>query len=117
MEQLLTDFLFCQVYQHNVYAEGCKFHSFKKVMNEMGAPYSEMELASFMSISKGTETAACYRVCWISALCIFRLQWFLTLLEVLNPTSSTHAFIEPFVVTKIKCFPLIKIYVYNYILY
>ena len=30
-------------------------------------------------------------------------QWFLTLVEVLNPTSSIHAFIEPFVVAKIKC--------------
>ena len=31
------------------------------------------------------------------------VQWFLTLLEVLNPTSSIQAFIEPFVVGKIKC--------------
>ena len=30
-------------------------------------------------------------------------QWFFILLEVLNPTSSIHAFIEPFVVAKIKC--------------
>ena len=30
-------------------------------------------------------------------------QWFLTLFEVLNPTSSIHAFIKPFVVGKIKC--------------
>ncbi len=42
-----------EVYQDNVYAEGCKYHSFKKVMTEMGAPYSGMELASFMSCSKG----------------------------------------------------------------
>ncbi|KAG8284390.1 glycerol-3-phosphate O-acyltransferase 2, partial [Homalodisca vitripennis] len=47
-------FLFAdEVYQDNVYAEGCKFHSFKKVLMEMGPPYSEMELASFMSCSKG----------------------------------------------------------------
>merc|ERR1712038_1534271 len=47
-------FLFAdEVYQDNVYADGCKFHSFKKVMNEMGPPYSGMELASFMSCSKG----------------------------------------------------------------
>merc|ERR1712088_913972 len=26
-----------EVYQHNVYADGCAFHSFKKVMSEMGA--------------------------------------------------------------------------------
>lgn len=42
-----------EVYQDNVYAEGSKFHSFKKVLKEMGEPYSKMELASFMSCSKG----------------------------------------------------------------
>ncbi|KAG0712674.1 Alanine aminotransferase 2 [Chionoecetes opilio] len=45
--------LFAQVYQDNVYAEGCKFHSFKKVLMELGEPYCHMELASFMSCSKG----------------------------------------------------------------
>ena len=44
-----------QVYQDNVYDPKSKFHSFKKVMVEMGEPYSEMELASFMSCSKGKE--------------------------------------------------------------
>nr|BAN21041.1 alanine aminotransferase [Riptortus pedestris] len=42
-----------EVYQDNVYAPGSAFHSFKKVLIEMGAPYNEMELASFMSCSKG----------------------------------------------------------------
>jgi len=42
-----------EVYQHNVYAEGSQFHSFKKVMNEMGAPYNTLEMASFMTCSKG----------------------------------------------------------------
>ncbi|KAL3276695.1 hypothetical protein HHI36_012065 [Cryptolaemus montrouzieri] len=42
-----------EVYQDNIYAQGSKFHSFKKVLIEMGSPYSEMELASFMSCSKG----------------------------------------------------------------
>lgn len=42
-----------EVYQWNIYAEGSEFHSFKKVIKEMGKPYSEMELASFMSCSKG----------------------------------------------------------------
>jgi len=42
-----------QVYQHNVYAEGSAFYSFKKVLTEMGPEYSNMELASFMSTSKG----------------------------------------------------------------
>ncbi|KAJ0178034.1 hypothetical protein K1T71_005857 [Dendrolimus kikuchii] len=43
-----------EVYQDNVYAEGSKFFSFKKVLTEMGAPYvKEVELASFMTVSKG----------------------------------------------------------------
>lgn len=42
-----------EVYQHNVYAEGSQFHSFKKVINELGAPYNQMEMASFMTCSKG----------------------------------------------------------------
>ncbi|KAF7222308.1 alanine aminotransferase 2-like isoform X1 [Nothobranchius furzeri] len=42
-----------EVYQDNVYAEGCQFHSFKKVLFEMGPEYSEtVELASFHSTSK-----------------------------------------------------------------
>ncbi|XP_078542679.1 alanine aminotransferase 2 isoform X3 [Lissotriton helveticus] len=43
-----------EVYQDNVYAQGCAFHSFKKVLFEMGPKYSNsLELASFHSISKG----------------------------------------------------------------
>ncbi|KHN77825.1 Alanine aminotransferase 1 [Toxocara canis] len=42
-----------EVYQDNIYAEGSKFHSFKKVMMGMGEPYSKHELASFHSVSKG----------------------------------------------------------------
>jgi len=42
-----------EVYQQNVYAEGSAFHSFKKVMMEMGAPYNQLEVASFMTCSKG----------------------------------------------------------------
>lgn len=42
-----------EVYQTNIYDKDSKFFSFKKIMNEMGKPYSEMELASFMSVSKG----------------------------------------------------------------
>merc|ERR1719492_372312 len=42
-----------EVYQHNVYAEGSAFHSFKKAMTEMGAPHSGLEVASFLSCSKG----------------------------------------------------------------
>lgn len=42
-----------EVYQDNVYAKGSKFFSFKKVLTEMGSEYSGVELASFMSVSKG----------------------------------------------------------------
>ncbi|KAM7346714.1 alanine aminotransferase 1 isoform 1-T2 [Cochliomyia hominivorax] len=42
-----------EVYQDNVYDKNSKFFSFKKVLTEMGAPYKDMELASFMSTSKG----------------------------------------------------------------
>jgi len=43
-----------EVYQENVYAEGSEFHSFKKVVSELGPPYStEIEVASFHTCSKG----------------------------------------------------------------
>uniref|UniRef100_A0A1I8BTG4 alanine transaminase n=1 Tax=Meloidogyne hapla TaxID=6305 RepID=A0A1I8BTG4_MELHA len=42
-----------EVYQENIYAEGAKFYSFRKIMNEMGSPYDKLELASFYSCSKG----------------------------------------------------------------
>ncbi|MBN3302175.1 ALAT2 aminotransferase, partial [Amia calva] len=42
-----------EVYQDNVYAPGCEFHSFKKVLCEMGPKFSDtVELASFHSTSK-----------------------------------------------------------------
>ncbi|XP_033626127.1 alanine aminotransferase 1-like [Asterias rubens] len=42
-----------EVYQDNVYAKGSQFHSFKKVLTELGDKYSSQELASFHSTSKG----------------------------------------------------------------
>ncbi|KAJ8400427.1 hypothetical protein AAFF_G00395510 [Aldrovandia affinis] len=43
-----------EVYQDNVYSPDCQFHSFKKVLYEMGAEYfNNVELASFHSTSKG----------------------------------------------------------------
>ncbi|GFO21434.1 alanine aminotransferase 2 [Plakobranchus ocellatus] len=42
-----------EVYQHNVWARDVKFISFKKVLMEMGFPYNKLQLASFMSASKG----------------------------------------------------------------
>ncbi|RXM29658.1 Alanine aminotransferase 2 [Acipenser ruthenus] len=42
-----------EVYQDNIYAQGCQFHSFKKVLYEMGPEYcNTVELASFHSTSK-----------------------------------------------------------------
>ncbi|KOB67143.1 putative Alanine aminotransferase [Operophtera brumata] len=40
-----------EVYQENIVSK--PFYSFKKVMAEMGHPYSKMELASFVTLSKG----------------------------------------------------------------
>ncbi|XP_014723469.1 alanine aminotransferase 2 isoform X1 [Equus asinus] len=51
-----------EVYQDNVYSPGCRFHSFKKVLHEMGPEYSSnVELASFHSTSKGYMGECGYR--------------------------------------------------------
>ncbi|XP_073515743.1 alanine aminotransferase 2 [Phyllobates terribilis] len=51
-----------EVYQDNVYSEDCQFHSFKKVLYEMGPEYSsQVELASFHSTSKGYMGECGYR--------------------------------------------------------
>lgn len=42
-----------EVYQDNVYDADSEFFSFKRVLIEMGAPYNTLEMASFMSCSKG----------------------------------------------------------------
>ncbi|XP_063234998.1 alanine aminotransferase 1 [Bacillus rossius redtenbacheri] len=42
-----------EVYQDNVYEKQSKFHSFKKVSVEMGTPYKNIQMASFLSSSKG----------------------------------------------------------------
>lgn len=42
-----------EVYQDNVYDKNSEFFSFKRVMFEMGSPYDTLEMASFMSCSKG----------------------------------------------------------------
>ncbi|PKU33929.1 alanine aminotransferase 2 [Limosa lapponica baueri] len=50
------------VYQDNVYSEGCQFHSFKKILYEMGPEYyNNVELASFHSTSKGYMGECGYR--------------------------------------------------------
>jgi len=43
-----------EVYQYNIYTEEAPFISFRKVLAEIGEPYSSnVELISFQSISKG----------------------------------------------------------------
>ena len=43
-----------EVYQNNVYTDNAEFHSFRKVLHQMGEPYSDsVELISMHSISKG----------------------------------------------------------------
>ncbi|GFQ83397.1 alanine aminotransferase 2-like [Trichonephila clavata] len=42
-----------EAYQFNAYAQGCYFQSFKKTMIQLGPPYSNLELISFISGSAG----------------------------------------------------------------
>ena len=42
-----------QVYQENIYEEGASFQSFHKVLNDMGPEYSDVQMVSFNSTSKG----------------------------------------------------------------
>lgn len=43
-----------EVYQHNIYAPDRKFHSFKRVLHDLGGDIAkEVQLASMMSASKG----------------------------------------------------------------
>ncbi|GFS20927.1 alanine aminotransferase 2 [Elysia marginata] len=42
-----------EVYQQNIWADSVEFISFKKTLMEMGPPYNQVQLASFMSASKG----------------------------------------------------------------
>jgi hypothetical protein len=39
--------------QENIYGEGLKFTSMKKIVRDLGADYDDFELASFHSTSKG----------------------------------------------------------------
>ena len=42
-----------EVYQENLWKEGAKFSSVRKVLLEMGPDYSDVQLVSFNSTSKG----------------------------------------------------------------
>ena len=42
-----------QVYQDNIYVEGVQFQSFHKLLHSMGPEFSDIQLVSFNSTSKG----------------------------------------------------------------
>ena len=42
-----------QVYQENIYKEGASFQSFYKVLHDMGPEFSDAQIISFNSTSKG----------------------------------------------------------------
>ena len=42
-----------EVYQDNVYADGAKFHSCKKVLRDLGPDYTKFQLISLHSSAKG----------------------------------------------------------------
>ena len=51
---ILFKYFAAKVHQELVIGEGCRFISYKKVLAEMGSPFSDMvELVSFHSASKG----------------------------------------------------------------
>ncbi|XP_059161359.1 alanine aminotransferase 2-like [Physella acuta] len=86
-----------EVYQHNVYAEGAKFFSFKQVLMELGAPYSQMELASFMSASKGFMGECGYRGGYaevINLLPEVRAQYYKSISAKLCPPISGQVVID-----------------------
>ena len=44
---------FVQVYQDNIYIDGVHFQSFHKLRHDMGQEFSDIQLVSFNSTSKG----------------------------------------------------------------
>ncbi|XP_026734187.1 alanine aminotransferase 1-like isoform X3 [Trichoplusia ni] len=87
-----------EVYQHNIYAEGCQFFSFKKVITEMGAPYcKEQELVSFMSISKGYMGECGLRGGWMEIINLdpaVQAHLYKALSAILCPTSLGQAAVD-----------------------
>ncbi|XP_050413736.1 alanine aminotransferase 2-like [Patella vulgata] len=86
-----------EVYQHNIYADGSQFFSFKKVLMEMGDEYSSMELASFMSASKGFMGECGYRGGYSEVINLdpaVRLQYNKSISANLCPPVSGQAVID-----------------------
>ncbi|KAF2900087.1 hypothetical protein ILUMI_06102 [Ignelater luminosus] len=89
-----------EVYQNNINSENSKFYSFKKVMTEMGEPYVNMELASFMSCSKGYTGECGFRAGFAEILNMcpkVRAMFYKANTAMLCPPSTGQACIEPFV--------------------
>ena len=83
-----------EVYQHNIYAQGSQFHSFKKVLSEMGPEYAHLELASFMSTSKGYMGECGYRGGYCEAINLdpeVKVQLLKSISAKLCPTVSGQA--------------------------
>ncbi|CAH0398953.1 unnamed protein product [Chilo suppressalis] len=84
-----------EVYQDNVYDEGSKFYSFKKVLREMGGAYSSnVELASFMSVSKGYMGECGLRGGWMELVNVgegVQAQLYKAISAMLCPTSLGQA--------------------------
>ncbi|KAL4720772.1 hypothetical protein ACJJTC_002378 [Scirpophaga incertulas] len=87
-----------EVYQDNVYAEGSKFYSFKKVLRELGEPYSSgVELASFMSVSKGYMGECGLRGGWMELLNLdaaVQAHLYKAISAMLCPTSLGQAAVD-----------------------
>ena len=52
-EGRISHLIFMQVYQDNIYIDGVKFQSFHKLLHDMGPEFSDVQLISFNSTSKG----------------------------------------------------------------
>jgi alanine transaminase len=83
-----------EVYQHNIYAKGSAFHSFKRVMKELGPDYANMELTSVLSTSKGYMGECGFRGGYCEAINLdpeVRVQLIKSISAKLCPTVSGQA--------------------------
>jgi alanine transaminase len=103
-----------EVYQHNIYAEGYQFHSFRKVMKEMGGEYANMELASFMSTSKGYMGECGYRGGYCEAINLdpdVKLQLVKSISAKLCPTVSGQCAMDTVVNPPVEGEPSYELYI------
>lgn len=75
-----------EVYQDNIYGEGCEFHSLRSVVESMGEPYSnKLMYASFHSTSKGYMGECGFRAGYMELR-----NWDPVVLAELNKLQSTR---------------------------